>query len=72
MRNKLAITIHPLLAKVFLKLNPFNRVLVMCKGYNEDYDNFTELVWEDDKDLGYSDKESYPKFQIWFMETGRE
>jgi len=39
----------------------------MCKGYNEDYDNFTELVWKDDKDLDYSNRASYPQFQIWFI-----
>ena len=61
----MAIKISPLLAKTFLRFNPFRKVLVVCKGYNEDYDNFTELVWEDDKDLDFSDKETYPEFQLW-------
>lgn len=39
--------------------------LVMCRGYNEDDANFTELVWEDDKDLDFFDKGNYPAFQIW-------
>ena len=61
------ITISPFLAKILLRFNPFRRILIMCKGYNEDYVNFTELVWEDDKHLDFYDKESYPKFQLWFL-----
>lgn len=37
----------------------------MCKGYNEDYENFTELVWEDDKDMDFYDEGTYPQFQLW-------
>ena len=37
----------------------------MCRGYNEDDANFTELVWQDDKDLDFGDRQSYPEFQIW-------
>jgi len=61
----MAITINPFLAKIALRFNPFKRILVMCKGYNEDCDNFTELVWEDDRDLDFCDKETYPQFQLW-------
>lgn len=39
--------------------------LVMCRGYNEDDANFTELVWEDDKDLDFLSAQDYPEFQIW-------
>lgn len=56
-----------ILAKQFLYLQ--DRIpgyyLVMCRGYNEDDANFTELVWDDDKDLDYSDRQSYPEFRIW-------
>ena len=61
------ITISPFLAKILLRFNPFRRILVMCKGYSEDYVNFTELIWEDDKYLDFYDKETYPKFQLWFL-----
>ena len=61
----MAITINPFLAKIILRFNPFRRILVMCKGYSEDYDNFTELVWKDDNDLDFYDKETYPQFQLW-------
>lgn len=60
-------TISPLLAKLILRFNPFNRLLVMCKGYNNDYENYTELVWHDDKDLDFFNQETYPQFQIWFI-----
>jgi hypothetical protein len=61
------ITINPFLAKIILRINPFSRLFIMCKGYNEDYINFTELVWQDDKDLNFYDKKNYPKFQLWFI-----
>lgn len=59
------INISPFFAKIFLRFNPFRKILVMCKGYSEDYENFTELVWEDDKDLDFYDKGTYPQFQLW-------
>lgn len=65
--KNMAITINPFLAKIILRLNPLRRILVVCKGYNEDYKNFTELVWEDDKYLDFYDTESYPQFQLWVM-----
>ena len=37
----------------------------MCRGYSEDYENFTELVWDEDKDLEFYDRETYPQFQLW-------
>lgn len=42
-------------------------VFVMCLGYSEDYENLTELVWEDDKDLEFYDNKTYPQFQLWFI-----
>lgn len=39
--------------------------LVMCRGYNGDDMNFTELVWEDDRELSFLNKQDYPEFQIW-------
>lgn len=59
------ISLSPFFAKLILRLNPFRRVLVMCKGYSEDYENFTELGWEEDKHLDFYDKEIYPEFQLW-------
>lgn len=63
----MAININSFLAKFILRLNPFKKLLVVCRGYSEDYINFTELVWDDDKDLDFYDKETYPQFQLWMM-----
>ena len=66
----MAITLHPFLAKIILKIIPYrfsHRLMVVCRGYNEDYENFTELVWRDDKDLDFYDKKSYPEFQLWLV-----
>lgn len=61
------INLSPILAKIILQFNPFTRFKVMCRGYNEDLENFTELVWEDDKYLEFSDKETYPQFRLWYI-----
>jgi len=61
------IKITPFLAKLILKFNPSRKVLVMCKGCGEDYDNFTELVRGDDKYLDFFDKETYPEYQLWTL-----
>ncbi|MBU0692594.1 hypothetical protein KKC97_03695 [bacterium] len=52
-------------AKWLVQLNPPDWVLVMCRGYNEDYENFTELDPLDDKDLDFYNEYDYPEFQLW-------
>ncbi len=59
------IRISPFFAKFILRLNRSNRVLVMCRGYDNDDENFTELVWEDDKDLDFNDKVDYLEYHLW-------
>jgi len=62
------VNISPFLAKTILRSIPYrfsNRLLVVCRGYNEDFKNFTELVWEDDKYLDFYDRKTYPQFQLW-------
>lgn len=61
------IPLSPFIAKLILRLNPFRRVFIMCKGYSEDYENFTELVWQDDKYLDFYDQGTYPEFQLWYV-----
>ncbi|MBU2037392.1 hypothetical protein KJ866_04330 [Patescibacteria group bacterium] len=61
------IPLPPFFAKIILRFNSFNRLKVMCRGYNEDFENFTELVWEDDKYPDFYDKEIYLQFQLWFL-----
>jgi hypothetical protein len=59
------INLSPFFAKTLLRLNPFARLKIMCRGYSEDLENFTELVWEDDKYLDFTDQGAYPQFQLW-------
>ena len=61
------INLSPILAKIILRFNHFTRLKLMCRGYSEDLNNFTELVWEDDKDLDFDDRETYPQFQLWYI-----
>lgn len=62
----MAINLSPFWARLLLRLNFLApQVLVMCRGYGEDFENFTELVWNDDKDLDFADSETYPQFQLW-------
>lgn len=62
----MAIRVPAFLARFALWIQQFTGgYLVVCRGYNEDDVNFTELVWEDDKDLDFCDRQSYPEFQIW-------
>lgn len=61
------IQLSPFFAKLILWLNPFTRFKVMCRGYNEDFENFTELVWRDDKYLDFADRKTYPQFQLWYV-----
>jgi hypothetical protein len=63
----MAIKIAPFWAKIILRFNPFLKLIVVCKGYNEDYENFTELVWDDDRYLDFYDHETYPEFQLWII-----
>jgi len=62
---KIAIPLSPFWAKMILRFNPTKQVLVVCRGYSEDDENFTELVWPDDQYLSFYDRESYPEFQLW-------
>lgn len=57
----------PFFAKIILRFNPFGRLKVMCRGYSEDFENFTELVWSDDRGLDFYDKKTYPEFQLWLI-----
>ena len=41
-------TVPPGVAKHVLQFNTSPQLFVMCRGYNEDDSELTELVWEDD------------------------
>ncbi len=59
------IPLTPQQARAILKHNTSPAITVMCRGYNEDTEQFTELVWADDADLDFEDRVSYPEFQLW-------
>ena len=64
----MVIALNSFFAKVILRIIPYGLsrcILVMCRGYGEDLDNLTEIIWEDDKYLEFYDKETYPEFQLW-------
>jgi len=64
------IRISPFFAKFILRAIPYrlsHRILVICRGYGEDLENFTELVWEDDKYFDFYDRKTYPEFQLWLL-----
>ncbi len=52
-------------ARAALQSNQDPNALVMCRGYGDDDENFTELVWDDDFELDFRDSISYPEFQLW-------
>ena len=66
------IKIFPFLAKLILRFIFFDNVFVMCKGYNNDFKNFTELVWEDDKYLDFYNVKEYSEFQLWIFKDWRK
>ncbi len=59
------IPLTPQQARAILKHNTSSAITVMCRGYNEDTEQFTELVWPEDADLDLNDQVSYPEFQLW-------
>ena len=63
----MAINLSPRMAKIILRINTFTKLKVMCRGYSEDLENFTELVWQDDKNLDFLDQKTYPQFQLWYV-----
>ncbi|MEK6568462.1 MAG: hypothetical protein AABZ27_06990 [Candidatus Omnitrophota bacterium] len=51
--------------KLFLWLSQIfsdNNFVVVCKGYNDDWDYYTGLCWNEDKDLEIG---WYEDYQIW-------
>ena len=61
------IKINRYIAKIFLLMtNPYQNIIMVCKGYDEDYINYTELVWNDDKYLDFTEL-CYSDFQLWIQ-----
>lgn len=61
----IAIKIPPFSVRLFLRFLSFSRssnFLIVCKGYGEDWENYTEVGWDEEKDL---DVGLYKNYQIW-------
>ena len=55
-------------AKFFLSLANFFRdanMVLVCKGYGDDYELYTGLDWHEDKELDLVRDESYEDFRLW-------
>lgn len=52
---------------ILFLLNILNcqKMLIVCKGYGEDYESYTELCWEEDKELDFKNDIQYQDFRIW-------
>lgn len=62
------INISKYLVSFFIFLSksfPEDKFLVVCKGYGYDYELFTGLHWEEDKDLDFIHDKQYSDFQLW-------
>lgn len=49
------------LAQIF----PENKVLVMCKGYGDDHELYTQLSWDEDNNLDFATDNQYYDFELW-------
>ena len=49
---------------IFTKYFDDNKMVLVCKGYNDDYVNYTGLYWDEDRDMDVRDGE-YEDFQLW-------
>lgn len=59
------ISIKQFMVKPVLWLTKFfndNKVVLVCKGYDEDWDFYTGLYWGEDKDCVFSE---YDDYRIW-------
>ncbi len=39
-----------------------NNFVLVCMGYDDDWENYTGLYWEEDKNNDFTD---YENFQVW-------
>lgn len=64
------ININKHFVKPILYLSHFissNVILVVCKGYGDDYKYYTELYWNEDKEISFSKDSQYYDYQIWLF-----
>ena len=62
------ISINKFVVRFLLFLSQFfpeNKFLVVCKGYGEDYELFTQLNWDEDKEFDFIKDTQYCNYQLW-------
>lgn len=62
---KTEIYIPKILIKVILWFTQFfndNKLVLVCKGYGDDWDYYTGLYWNEDKNADFN---GYEDFQLW-------
>ena len=42
-----------------------NNLVLVCKGYDGDYDLYTGLYWDDDKYIDFKREVDYEDFRLW-------
>lgn len=57
------ILVKPIL--FLLKMIRYQKIVLVCKGYGEDYELYTELSWEEDSELEFKNDTQYQDFRIW-------
>jgi hypothetical protein len=63
------IKVNRIVAKPILfmtNLFPCKKIMLVCKGYGEDYEFYTELCWKEDKELDFINDKTYQDFKLWF------
>ena len=63
------IKINRLIAKPIMFLLHLFRckdIILVCKGYGDDYELYTELSWCCDKELDLFRDPAYEDYQLWF------
>ncbi len=57
------ILVKPIL--ILFNILGIQKIILVCKGYGEDYELFTGLSWEEDKELDFVNDTQYEDFRIW-------
>jgi len=57
------ILVKPIL--FLIKMISCQKIILVCKGYGEDYELYTELSWEEDSELDFKNDTQYQDFRIW-------
>ena len=68
MKRSVEIKIPRLLSKIVLWTTSFandNYLVLVCKGYGDDYENYTGLYWDEDRAIDLIRDAVYEDFRLW-------